>query len=107
VSDEETEGGEPESTAASRERFRVVDGELQKVDEDEAAPLSTFSRRRFLSATFLGVGTVALSACGLYDSGSGDRAGSRTTGGSSGGGIGWFGGGIGGGRSSGGGSSGG
>ena len=70
--------------------------------EDEASPLSTFSRRKFLSASFVGVGSLALTACGLYDSGTGGRAGSsRTTGGSSGGVGGWFGGGFGGGSSGG------
>lgn len=86
-------------------RYRVIDGKLVKVDEDDAPELKTFSRRRFLSGSFLAVGATALTGCGLPGFGN-SSTGSRTSGGSSGGGF--FGGGSsggGGGGSSGGGGS--
>jgi len=89
-------------------RYRVINGKLVKVEEDDAPPLTTFSRRKFLSGSFLAVGAAALTSCGLPGLGnpnqaSGSRSGSRV-GGSGGivGGGGWFGGG--GGSSGGGGS---
>jgi uncharacterized membrane protein YgcG len=90
-------------------RYRVIDGKLVKVGNDDAPPLTKFSRRRFMEASFVAVGATALAACGIpgLNSTSANRDGSRvSTGGSTGGG--WFGGGssggIGGGGSSGGGS---
>jgi hypothetical protein len=92
-------------------RYRVIDGKLVKVDEDDAPPLTKFSRRRFLEASFLAIGSTALAACGIpgFNATGADRNGSHvTTGNSTGGG--WFGtsgGGGGGVGGSGGGSSGG
>lgn len=90
-------------------RYRVIDGKLVKVDEDQAPPLTTFSRRKFLGGSFLAVGATALTACGLpgFDgnTASGNKSGSRAGGGGVAGGGGWFGGGSsggGGGSSSGG-----
>lgn len=90
-------------------RYRVIDGKLVKVEEDDAPPLTTFSRRKFISGSFLAVGAAALTSCGLPgfsggNNASGSRSGSRAGGGGYVGGGGWFGGG---GGSSGGGGGGG
>jgi hypothetical protein len=88
-------------------RYRVIDGKLVKVEEDDAPPLTTFSRRRFMEGSFLAVGATALAACGIpgFNSAGADRNGSRVSTGTGTGG-GWFGT-SGGGTSGGGGSSGG
>jgi hypothetical protein len=73
-------------------RYRIIDGKLVKVAEDDAEPLTTFSRRRFLEASFLAVGSTALAACGIpgFNATGADRNGSKvSTGNSTGGG--WFG----------------
>lgn len=80
-------------------RYRVIDGKLVKVSEEDAPPLTTFSRRKFIGGSFLAVGATALTACGLpgFSGGttaSGSRSGSRAGGGGYVGGGGWFGGGT-------------
>jgi hypothetical protein len=74
-------------------RYRVIDGKLVKVDEEDAPPLTKFSRRRFLEASFLAVGSTALAACGIpgFNTAGANRQGTTqpTTGNSTGGG--WFG----------------
>jgi uncharacterized membrane protein YgcG len=91
-------------------RYRVIDGKLVKVEEDDAPPLTKFSRRRFLEASFLAVGSTALAACGIpgFNATGVDRNPTHTSTGNSTGG-GWFGtsGGGGGSFGGGGGSSGG
>ncbi|MBI2705758.1 MAG: hypothetical protein HYX32_10790 [Actinobacteria bacterium] len=90
-------------------RYRVIEGKLVRVSEQDAPPLTTFSRRKFISGSFLAVGAAALTGCGLPGFGggttaSGSRSGSRAGGGGYVGGGGWFGGGSSSGGSGGGGS---